>query len=207
MRPVVGGAAQPVALFSSDGSAIASSGGIIIANGEGHLGQVGGATRTITDLFTRPADTTAYAAGDAIAATTSNSATTALRELALIGRVAGGTGYIVGVRLETNNALWTPRIRVRFYTVAQPTSAVPGDNSPMTLAWANRAQRVGYVDLPAMATGQSGSDAAQSMDATLRIPFTCADGSTSLYYRLEILDAATPASGQSFFLAVSVEQN
>src|SRR5262245_43124828 len=43
-----------------------------IAAGENHLGEVGGRTVAITASYTRPADTTTYAAGDAVSNSTSS---------------------------------------------------------------------------------------------------------------------------------------
>jgi hypothetical protein len=69
---------------------------------ENFLGLTGGTTTLVADEFTRPADVTAYAAGDAVSATTSDTGTTPLRALTNIARVAQGSGYITRIRL------WTP---------------------------------------------------------------------------------------------------
>ncbi len=175
---------------------------------EEHVGQVGGTTQIVSDEFARPADTTAYTAGDAVSATTSNSGTTPLRGLA-VARVNGGTGYITKIRLWTDLKTCVARIRVHFYTVAAPATAVVGDNVPMTLAWANRAQRVGSVDLLAMATetDSTNSTAAHTLDASTRLAYQCAAADNNIYYRLETLDAFTPANAQNFFLELSGENN
>ena len=167
-----------------------------------------GHTAQVADEFTRPANATPYAAGDAVAAATTDTGTTPLRALVL-ARTAGGTGYIVRVRLWTDQAANVATFRVHFYKVAQPTTAVVGDNEQMTLKYTNFLQRVGHVDLPAMKTStvSTNSTAAEASDSTLRIPFDCEAESRNLYYRLETLTAFTPASGQKFYLEVGVENN
>lgn len=176
---------------------------------ENYVGSAGGTTVTVADTFARPADTTAYTAGDAVAAATTDTGTTGLRALANIARVAAGSGYLVGLRLWTDQVANVAQFRVHFYKVAAPATAVPGDNAQMTLAFANFLQRIGHVDLIAMATSTvaTSSTAAQALDLTLRIPFACAAGSRALYYRLETLSGFTPASAQNFSLEVSAEVN
>lgn len=167
-----------------------------------------GQTVQVADEFTRPADTTAYAAGDAVAAATTDTATTPLRSLAL-GRIFGGTGYITKVRLWTDQAANVARYRIHLYKVAAPTTAVVGDNVQMTLKYTNFLERVGHIDLPAMATSTvaTNSTAAEASDASLRMAFACAAASRTLYYRIETLSVFTPASGQKFYLEVGVENN
>lgn len=166
-----------------------------------------GNTFTATDEFQRPADNNSYLANDAIAAATTDSGTTPLRSLAL-GRVPGGSGLIIKVRLWTQKVSVTSRVRVHLYSVAQPAVAVVGDNAPMTVMWGNRGQRKGVIDLPAMTSGVTGSDASFAQNITDRVPFVCAAGSSNIYYRLEWLDAVTsPNANQMFFLAVSALQD
>lgn len=160
----------------------------------------------VNDTFTRPANTTAYSANYAVAAATTDTGTTVLRSLG-VARVNGGSGYITGIRVWTGHTGISPRIRVHFYSTNAPPTAVPGDGSGMTVMFANAAYRIGHYDLPAMNSGTSGSDASWSSDISLRMPFVCWSGTTNLYYRLETLDAFTPASGDNWFISVAVEQN
>lgn len=182
---------------------------VALAASENLIGLVGGTTTLVADEFTRPADTTAYAAGDAVSATTSDTGTTVLRSLASLARVAGGTGYITKIRLWTDQVANVARYRIHFYKVAAPTTAVVGDNAQMTLKYTNFAQRVGHVDLPAMATStvSTNSTAAETSDATLRLAFACAAGDPNLYYRIETLTVFTPANAQKFYLEVTAENN
>lgn len=167
-----------------------------------------GQTVQVADEFTRPANVTAYAAGDAVAAATTDTATTPLRALA-VGRIFGGTGYITRLRLWTDQAANVATFRVHFYKVAAPTTAVVGDNEQMTLKYTNFLERIGHVDLPAMKTSTvaTNSTAAETGDLSLRMAFACAAANRNLYYRIETLSVFVPASGQKFYLEVGTENN
>ena len=174
---------------------------------------IAGTTISIGDETTRVSDGNAYAIGDAISATVSDTGTTPLRSLAL-ARVAGGSGYITKIRLMTDQVGCVAQIKVHFYTLAAPTGAVVGDNVPMTLLYLNNACRIGSVVLPALATstvvGASTAAVAQTtkgVNNELPLPFVCAVGDSNIYYRLETLTVFTPASGQKFYLKVTAENN
>lgn len=158
----------------------------------------------VQDTFTRPADTTAYAANDAIAATTSDTGTTPLRSLALAS-YPGKPFWLVYLELQTNLATFTPTIRVHFYNVAAPDTAAAGDNAAFTLAYANVEDYLGYVDLPALADLGDFAGAYRDDVRLLLAPLSGDPGSVtaddSVYYRLEIVSGTpTPASAQSFTL-------
>lgn len=165
---------------------------------------IAGRSVSVSDEFARPANTTAYAASDRVSATTNDSATTALRALDGIGGSAGGAGTLTKIVLETDKAAsMTPQFRIWFYSVAQPTTAVAGDNAAYPIKWANRAQRLGYVDLPAFfAPSGTGTDVSIAEDLFTRMPFQCAAADDAIYYAIETLSAFTPTSGQSFRLTV-----
>jgi len=169
---------------------------------EVHLGEVGGNLVMISTEFTRPADTTAYAANDVVSDSTS---ATTMEALAGAARVSGGSGYIVGIRIATDKKSIVPRIRLHLFNTNGATLAA--DNAAWKDLYADSAKRVGYWDLPAMITGadSTNSDNSRSIDLACRIPFTCAV--TSLYYVTETLDAFTPASGQKFTVTLFVDRN
>lgn len=171
---------------------------------EDHIGEVGGRTVSVSGVFTRPADTTAYTAGDCVS--NSTDATTPVT-LTRFARVNGQSGYIVGARLSTNKKSITPRIRVHLFNASDATLAV--DNAAWKDLYADVSKRIGYFDLPAMSTGAdaTNSDMSRSLDFTIRVPFKCSANTTSIWYVLEALDAFTPASGQSFTLTLSAELN
>ena len=183
--------------------------GVVLSVGGNYIGSVAGSTSVVADEFSRPADTTAYAAGDAVSATTSDTGTTALRALSNIGRVQGGTGYITKVRLWTDQVACVANIRVHLYNVAAPATAVVGDNVQMTLKYTNFVQRIGMVDLPALKTSTvaTNSTAAEASDTTIRLAFALNAADRSIYYRLETLSIFTPADSQKFYLEIAAENN
>lgn len=165
------------------------------------IGQVGGYMAPVAATLTRPADTTAYAAKDAVA--NSTSAPTVLT-FSKIARLPGSSMYIVKWRLFTNQSTNTARFRLHLYHTS-PTAI--NDNAAFTLLWANRANRTGYLDFPACQTEGTGSDAANSQVKDERLSVCCAVGDRNLYGLLETLDAFTPASGQIFYIELTADQN
>lgn len=169
---------------------------------ESHLGEVGGNLAMISTAFTRPADTTAYTAGDVVGDSTS---ALTMQALANAARVSGGSGYVTGVKITTDKKSITPRLRLHLFNTNGAT--LSNDNAAMQTRYADASKRVGYVDLPAMTTGTDSTNSTESFtqDLTLRLPYTCA--ATSLYYVLEALDAFTPASGQAITVSVFCDRN
>lgn len=162
---------------------------------------VGGNMAAVSAAITRPSDTTAYTAKDAVSDSTS--APTVLT-FANLARVNAGSGYIVKGRLMTNQSTNTARFRLHLFHTS-PTAI--NDNSPYTLLWANRANRLGYLDFASCQTEGSGSDAASALNDTVRLPFVCASGSRAVYGLLEAIDAFTPASGQLFYVELTTDNN
>ena len=112
-----------------------------IPAGEAHLGEVGGNGAMISTAFTRPADTTAYAAGDAVGDSTS---ALTMQALANATRVSGGSGYIVGIRITTDKKSITPRLRVHFWNTNGAT--LSNDNAAYQSRYADSSKKVGYWD-------------------------------------------------------------
>jgi hypothetical protein len=159
-----------------------------------------GYTQIVSDEFARPGDTNAYAARDVI-----GSSPGVVRALPNVGRFPGSSGYLTKIRFATDNKNAAPRIRAWFYSSAPGAIA---DNAPFALLYANRAQCIGYVDLPALAPEDAtGSDSSAAINADIRLAFALEAGSRDLYYVLETLDAFTPASGSNCFLEVTAELN
>lgn len=176
----------------------------VLVAGEAHIGEVGGKIARASTEFTRPADTTAYTAGDVVSNSTS---ATTLIDLANAVRVNGGSGYIVRVALSTDKKSITPRFRVHFFNASGPT--VAADNAAYKELYADGAKRLGYVDMPAMITGTdtTNSDMSRTVNDTVRLPVVAGGATRSLYAVLEALDAFTPASGEKITLTVFVDNN
>lgn len=162
----------------------------------GGVQATGGVFVSDTDTFDAVAAGN-YSGGDVISATVSDTATTPLRSVTL-GRVGegGGEGYVVYWEVTTDNVSFVPRIRVYLYTVAQPTTAIQGDNVASAPKFANLGEFIATFDLPALAT-PTGADYNIAVRDDLRIPFQCAAGSKEVYYRYVLLDSdANEAAGQ-----------
>lgn len=86
-----------------------TSGATGIAAGEAHMGEVGGNIISISSQF-GPSSSTTYTAGQVLAGTT---------ELAGMGRIAGGTGLMVGASLELAMADNTSQVDLVIFS-AQP---------------------------------------------------------------------------------------
>lgn len=162
---------------------------------------VAGSTQPSTASFTRPANTTAYAALSTVSDSTS---APTLLTFSNIARIAAGTGYITKARLMTDGATNVARFRLHLYHTA-PTQI--NDGSPFTELWVNRANRIGRIDFDACFTEGTGSTAAGSLNTAVRLAFGCDSGLQAVYGILESLDPFTPASGQNFYIELTAEQN
>jgi len=166
---------------------------------EAHVGEVGGKGTVVAASFTRPANATPYASKDAVSDDTASPTVLTFTDIA---RVNAGTGYIVKARLMTDQATNVARFRLHLFNVA-PTAI--NDNAAYTLLWANKEERIGYVDFDGCQTEGTGSDGANAMNDAVRLHFAAAAGARTLYGLLESLDAWTPASGQNFYVELSAE--
>jgi len=173
------------------------TGNVTVGATENHLGEIGGRGVAVSASFTRPANTTAYAANYVVS--NSTSATTLLSFS--IARVNAGTGYITGARLVADQKSITPRFRVHLFNASPTVSADGALNKEL---YADESKVIGVFDLPAMTTpgDTTNSTVSRAYDYTIRIPFKCASGTTTIYAYLETLDAYTPSSGGGYTLTL-----
>ncbi|KKK73145.1 hypothetical protein LCGC14_2896780 [marine sediment metagenome] len=168
--------------------------------GEAHLGSIGGYTVPIQATLTRPADTDAYTALDCIADKTSGASAI---EFANAGRKTGGTGYITGLRFETDQAANVSEYNLHIFREAPGT--VIQDNAVWNAVTADKAIRVGTINIPAIAkVGASGTSALKEITG-LKLPYKCT--ATSLFAQLETVTGFTPASAQAFLIEPIFDQN
>jgi hypothetical protein len=121
-----------------------------------------------------------------------------------VARIADGAGYITNVRLVKDEPTITNAFfRLWLYNVAPAAIA---DNAQFTLLYANRATRLGYVDLVATTEG-TGSDSASAFATNVNLKFMCAGGGRNLFAVVEAKQAYTPVSGEKFFVELTVDQN
>jgi hypothetical protein len=158
---------------------------------------LGGKMAVVNGEFTRPNDSTPYAANDVVG----NGAVVTFTN---VGDSANGSGYVTNVRLVKSTATITNAVfRLWLYATA-PTPIA--DNAQFTLLWANRAARLGYVDL-ACTTEGTGSDSASAFVTNVNLKFMCAGGSRNLFGVLEAKQAYTPGASESFYIELTVDQN
>jgi len=158
--------------------------------------------------FTRPSNTTAYAAGDVVGPVT----TAAVQTLSSAGRFNGGSGRIVAATLETNNATVTNgTFRVHIFNASFTPES---DNAAFAGQHTNRAAYQGYFDFNILVADSASAEGAiaqlrpaTDVDNGLPLEFVCASGNTALYAVIVALGAYTPASGQVFYLTVVAEQD
>lgn len=172
--------------------------------GEAHLGQVGGHSVTPSGAVTRPSDTNAYTAGDAI--TDSTSAPSAMT-IAGAARVAAGSGTIIAARLTSSaNVATKAQIEAWIFTAA-PTP--DNDNVPFTPTDAEMLTCVAVIPLNTWyvgdATAGAGGNAIALSDPVNR-NFKLSSG-TSLYCLLVVRNAYVPVSAEVFTLTLSILQD
>lgn len=159
-------------------------------------------SRPASAEFTRPADTTAYTALDAVGATAGSVLT-----FANVARQNSGYGKIVTLRLwKSNITVTNASFLIHFYNTAPAAIA---DNSPWTMLYADRDKYIGSLATGTMVTGGTGSGAYASLPATttpLVLPFKTASGSKSIFAVITAAAAYTPASAETFSLSITVER-
>ena len=150
-----------------------------------------------TAQFTRPSDTTAYAAGDAVANSTTAPAAIVFAVQGDIARL----GRVVGARLtKSNTNLTNAAFRLWLFSAAP---APTNDNAALALTFATAGSRLGYIDF---ATGVAGSDCAVFVGAlpnSQPISLVAAqDAADTVWGLLEARGAYTPASAEQFHVAL-----
>lgn len=173
-----------------------------LSAGENFAGLVGGVIVKPSANFTRPSDTTAYAVGDLIANSTTNTSVTPMSWT--VARVAGGNGSIRRARLRksgtsTTNALF----RLHLYN-ATITTITNGDNG----AWStsNVANYIGAIDISVDRAFTDGASGNGVPNIGSEINFALASGQV-IYGLLEARGAYTPANAEVFTVHLEVFQN
>ena len=157
-----------------------------------------------TATFTRPSDTISYAAFDVVSNSTTAPVVITFPNCA---RANGGSGMIISVRhVKSSSTTLNAAFRLHLFRVA-PTAI--NDNAAYTMLDANRASRIGYVDLVHISggTGSNMSEAAGVFPATAMLPFICDAASSSLIGVLTTIAAYAPASGEQHYFELGITQN
>lgn len=174
--------------------------------------KLGGRIYPVSANFTRPSNTIAYTAGDVVS--NSTSATT----LMIFGNLnpgqgavftLGGSGLIVKASIFTDKHDETAQYNLVLYTANEATVTVVADNVPDQVLYANRTYDIGMLSFPAVAQGAdtSGSTGAKAQWTGTPIGFQCASTDVALYGKLVNMTGTTPASGQNFWVRLTILQN
>lgn len=160
---------------------------------------VGYKTVTVDANFTRPADTTAYAANDAV--TNSTSAPTIIT-LSNMARLSGGSGVILDAMLidESNPATVGSFDLMLYDTTFTPNN----DNAAFTPSTTVQRTFVGRISFNTQIV--SGTNSQAYHVTGLNIGFTCV-GSANLFAELVARNAYTPASAGRFDIRLKVRQD
>lgn len=157
-------------------------------------------TKRAAAEFTRPANTTAYAAGDAV-----NDSTTAPTPLVFTNIASNGrSGYVVGGKLVTDNETVTNGSFRLYLFTESPTMA--NDNEAYGLLYSEAAALIGSLDFTLFVESVAATNAAVAFESVSRVPFVSWPGFT-LYGVLVAKGAYTPASGQTFHVELLAEAN
>ena len=169
---------------------------------EVHLGQVGGeAVVAAASQFTRPADTTAYAAGDLVANSTTAGSVTPLSFT--VSRVAGGTGLIRRARLKKSGTS-TTNAQFRLHLYASAPTIANGDNGAWSTSGA--ATYLGAMDVTVDKAFTDGAAGQGVPSMGSEIVFDLSSG-TTLRGLLEARAAYTPGNAETFDCSLEVLQN
>jgi hypothetical protein len=161
-------------------------------------------THIVSDTFTRPADTTAYASGDLVSSTVDDSTATYLT----FTRCARGPGHgfiVRRARLHKSDGTDVANAAFRLHLFsAAPTFTSAGDNGAIASVLQGSANWIGSLDITAMfglQSGAIGEGKALAGDYILHK----AGADLNLYGALEARGAYTPASAEVFIVSLEIE--
>lgn len=175
-----------------------------------HLGAFGLHTDVLSGAITRPSDTTAYAAGDAISDSTS--APTAFF-IDSIARINAGAGLITNVLL-IDSAAQSTKADLELWLFGDSYT-----NNNDNAAWApsdtDMEKLIGIIKLginPIVgnATSGAGGNCMYQWNADPgrgALPFKCATGSKKIYFALIVRNGYTPVSAEKFTIKLGVQQD
>lgn len=157
-----------------------------------------GFPKSITTDVTRPADTTAYAAGDAISNSTT-APTTGGFTFSSAARKSGGSGIITDVIVTSSNDPAT-RLSGEIFFFNQAVTNI-NDNAAFAVSDTEIKTCVGVVPFTLFDAGNNGL----AHLTGLNILFTCV-GSADLRFLLRARNAYTPASAEVITVVVKILQ-
>jgi hypothetical protein len=150
--------------------------------------------------ITRPADTTAYTAGDLVASSTT--AATVNGAPTTIAAARGADIVSVATRCilkKTGTGLPNAIFRVHFYNAA--TTVSNGDNGTWLTTSANY---LGFFDITCTQVFTDAAIGVGTPGSGSMMTFTPASGTSNLYFLIEARAAYTPISGEVFTVSLEV---
>lgn len=163
--------------------------------------------KRISAVFTRPSDTTQYAAGDVVGPVT----TPAAMSFPAAARGNGGSGRIVELMLAFDlETITTATFRLHFFNAVLTPAA---DNAAFAGVATNPASYLGYIDPPILVTqaggtlGQIRHSAGVSTTSAMPFHYQCADAGSGLWVVITALGTYTPKSAGIVRLSLVVERD
>jgi len=171
------------------------------------VGSGGASTAVVVNgAVTRPANTTAYAAGDVV--TNSTSAPTVIT-FANCAKANGGSGVVFGAEcVDSANQSTKPTLELWLFDT---TFTPDNDNAPFTPTDAELATLVGIVQfstwLVGDATAGAGGNCASMGSLSDPIAFVAGAATTNLFGILVVRNAYTPVSEEQFTVRLHILQD
>lgn len=162
-------------------------------------------SKQISASLTRPADTTAYAAGDAVTNSTTVPVAITFQNCA---RANAGSGRLIGATMVDSANQATKGIFELWVFTALPTP--DNDNAAFTPTDAECATLVGIIPLNATFVGDATAGAGGNCvyeAAPSDFPFTCGVGVDDLYGLMVVRNAYTPVSAETFTFILRLLQD
>jgi hypothetical protein len=191
-------------------AALAAGGGLKVEGVAGGVAvpvTISAGTKIVSGSITRPANTTAYAAGDAI--TDSTSAPTAIT-FAGCASANGGTGTIYSCQL-VDGANQSTKGQFELWVFAGTATPTPdNDNAVFTPTDAELANLVGIFEFNAWYVGDATSGVGGncvSRALNQNMGFDCGASVDDLYGLMVVRNAYTPVSGEVFTFILHVGQD
>lgn len=157
---------------------------------------------TVSVEFTRDNNATPYGIGDVISG---SAGIPLVYELVNLMRSNGGSGQVLSVRVTFNVKSVSPLLRLNFFNSSNPT--ISGDNLPHKELYSDYPKRLGYVDLPVMATAADVTNSDMSRTMSLIMPYLPVQSvvnSRSIWVSLQTLSAVTLTALSKVLIIVSV---
>lgn len=163
-------------------------------------------TQAASSTITRPADTTAYTSGDLVANSVTAGSVANL-QFTTLARVSGGSGLIVGAKIQkSTNSITNAAFRLHLFATA-PTYTSAGDNSAIsTVLVASAKSYLGYIDITAMVAFSDVAWGSGAPDNTRgSIPYVAT--AQIIYGLLEARGAYTPGNAEVFTVVLDALQD